>query len=157
MFVRIELQHVEAHMRWQAFLASTRMWTFLLRTAAKAMFASTVLHGTARQYRVTLTLVLFDAAFYSAEEVQSGEHGLPSVIPPEAQVQVLPSMEHGLNDKAGGLADKPLLQSPLRLIPWSRLAVLQAAIDVGIHWFGVSPVGVFFFAAACKGGGEPSN
>ena len=36
---------------------------FPLRTAARAMCVSTVLRGTARQYRVTVTLVLFDAAF----------------------------------------------------------------------------------------------
>ena len=46
---------------------SHRDVVFPLRTAARAMFVSTVLHGTARQYRATVTLVLFDAAFYSAK------------------------------------------------------------------------------------------
>ena len=111
------------------------MLSFLLRTSAKAMCLCIALQGTARQMRVTTTMVLVEAALYGAEHVQ---HPLET---PKQTPEVLPSKTQAVSTMAVPANEWNQLKGG---IPWRILAVAHSLLDVSFHWLGVSPCRMLF-------------
>ena len=106
------------------------------------MFAWTALQGTTRQFRVTVVLVVLDAAFFEADYTQSSS-------PEESRPTQVCNQSAGIPQGAVAFDDMDTRkQHELKVrvgpveVPVAYTAVLHSLIEIALHWSGAAPISI---------------